>query len=82
MTKGEKTVLDSLLEQLKEHRLEVQAHAEVLARLDERTFHIQTRIDGVESRINRRSIATSAAVATVIGVVVTFAFQALGWPRA
>ena len=82
MTKGEKTVLESLLEQVKEHRLEVQAHAEVLARLDERTFHIQTRIEGVESRINRRASAVGAIVGTIVSAIVAGIFALVGWPRA
>jgi len=84
MTKHEKTVLDHVLEEIKDHRTEVQEHGKVLARLDERTVAIAKQVDGVElrveSRINRRSAMVAAIVSVAIGVVLTFAFTAMGWP--
>lgn len=81
MTKQETNILDHLLQELKNHRSDVQEHGEVLARLDERTLAIQTRIDGVESRVNRRSASVAAVVTIVIGVFLTFTLNAMGWPR-
>ncbi len=81
MTKNEKTVLDIVLEEVRDNRSEVQEHGKVLARLDERTLAIQRRIDGVESRTNRRSATVAAVVSVVVGVVLTFAFNAVGMPR-
>lgn len=81
MTKGEKNVLDHLLSELMSHRKDVQKHGVVLARLDERTIAIQRRIDGVEARVNRRSSAIAAIVAVIVGVGLTFALNAMGYPR-
>ena len=81
MTKNEKTVLDIVLGEVRDNRSEVQEHGKVLARLDERTLAIQRRIDGVESRTNRRSATVAAVVSVVVGVILTFAFNAMGLPR-
>lgn len=81
MTNQEKTVLDILLQEVRDNRSEVQGHGKVLARLDERTLAIQRRIDGVESRTNRRSASIALIVSVVVGVILTFALNAIGYPN-
>jgi hypothetical protein len=95
-TKAEKTILGELLEETRANRELRHAQGEVLARLDERTLAMKERIDetttglhgridGVEeridSRVNRKATLVAGVVATVVGVILTFAFGAMGWPN-
>ena len=81
-TKIERSQIKEVLSELKAHRGEVQDHGTVLARLDERTLQIQTRMDRLESRSILRAGALAALVTAVLSPIIAIILNAVGWPRA
>ncbi len=72
MNGQERTVLEDLCDEVREHRKENKSHGEILTRLDERTLNQKDRLDRIEKKSAAWGAVTGAVAAA--GVVIAKAF--------